>query len=455
MSDDDTDDGEYSDDEAPDAPPKLGRVRGKEQTSLRVADATDKMRENWRASLYFNQEGGLTRDAGNAALILCHEEKWRGCVRLDEFGDRVRWYRDAPVLVGLPRPREGRQLDSQAVTYCQHWLRKLAGPAFTREAVKEGLLVAAQQNAFHPVREYLKSLRWDGTRRLDTWLSIYFGTEQDRYHAEVGRMWLVSAVARVMRPGCQADYLLVLEGEQGKKKSSALRVLGGEWTLEGLPDLRDQPRAASQIQGKWIVEIPELHAIKGQSVTLVKQWITTRVDSFRAAYAEFQQDKLRQCIFAATTNEERYLIDSTGGRRFWPVRCAHIDLVKLRADRDQLWAEALETFMGGEAVEWSPGAHGAWSWWPSDSDLELTGALATAQEARFDEDEWSARIGNWLIGKDAVTVGMILSGPLNVEPGKWTRPDQTRVGAILRRLGWRARQETRLGVRERWHYPPA
>jgi putative DNA primase/helicase len=281
------------------------------------------------------------------------------------------------------------------------------------------------------------------------------GATEDRYHAEIGRMWLVSAVARVMLPGCKADYLLVLEGKQGKRKSSALRALFGEWTLEGLPDLRDQPRAGAQIQGKWGVEIPELHAIKGQSVTLVKQWITTQVDSFRAAYAEFQKDYPRQCVFAATTNEDRYLVDATGGRRFWPVRCGEIDLARLRADRDQLWAEAFQIFEGGRAVRWSADQHGAWSWWPAYEDSGLQTQLAAAQDARFDDDEWATRLEEWLRGRDSTTTAELLGVALNIEPGRWGRSEQTRVGAIVRRMGWPARDQIRNGVRERRYYRPA
>jgi len=440
-----------SDDDAPDAPPRRG-VPKTNQRTLRIAEPGETAPETWRKALFYNQEGALTKDPGNAALILCHDDRWAGAIRYDEFCDRVRWSRDAPALGGMTRPRERRALDSQAVTYVQHWLRKNIGPAFSREATKEALMMAAQLNSFHPVREYLNGLAWDGTRRVEKWLATYMGSAEDRYHSEVGRMWLVSAVARVMMPGCKADYLLVLEGKQGKRKSSALRALAGEWTLEGLPDLRDQPRAASQIQGKWICEIPELHAIKGASVTLVKQWTTTQVDSFRAAYAEFQKDYPRQCIFAATTNEERYLIDATGGRRFWPVKCGEIALDALSADRDQLWAEALQIFEGGRACSWR--GHGAWSWWPRHDDEELQTALAAAQDARFDEDEWSVRIGEWLLNRTSATTAELLAGPLNIEPGKWGRPEQTRAGSIMRRLGWEMREQRKNGIKERRYYRP-
>lgn len=483
------DGGEYTDDDAPDAPPKKPTSKRQpapvsppkakrplaavpppskaktpakkppppaptKQRTLAVLPTPDKAPpktpptdpDDWRKSLKFNDEGNLTKDPGNAALILANESEWCGVVRYDEFADRILWCRRAPELSGLAQPDVGDQLASVGLTYVQHWMRRVKGPAFARDAIKFGLEAAAHANSMHPVREYLKSLRWDGKRRLPTWLARYFGAADNHYTHEVGRMWMVSAVARIMRPGCQADYMLVLEGGQGARKSSAVRALGGEWTLEGLPDVRDYPRAATAIQGKWIIEIPELDAIKGASVQTTKKFITMRVDSYRGAYAEFQRDAPRQCVYIGTTNEEQYLADPSGGRRYWPVKCGTIDREAIIRDRNQLWAEAFAAFEGGA------------EWHPSDRDATLLAALQSEQEERYQEDEWESQISAWLPGKESsgVTSSDILARCLGIEPAKWDRASQTRVGVAIRRLGWEPRRERSklTGARERRYYPP-
>lgn len=451
------DDHEFTDDDAPDAPPKKKgkKIPKSKQRALRVATPTDIPAEEaaWRNSLRYNEDGTLTKDPGNAALLMINDSRWKGAVRYDEFADRVRWYRDAPALTGMPAPKEGRNIDETAITFVQHWLRRIVGPAFSREATKAALLMAAQANSFHPVQDFLRGLRWDGTKRLATWLPKYLGTRDDDYHAQVGRMWLVSAVARAMKPGCKVDHMLVLEGSQEALKSTALRILAGDgWLLEGRLDLRDPVRSGASIQGKWIVEVAELQAFKGASIYAVKEWVTLQVDSFRGAYQEFDRDRPRQCVFAGTTNEDRYLVDPTGARRFWPVRCADtINVAALRQDRDQLWAEAFETFMGGQPVNWSPDHWGAWSWWPERANVELRASLRAEQDARHDQDEWEAKVAPWVT--PGVTVGEILGTCLAIEPAKWDRAAQTRVGAILHRLGWRAMRSTLDGERARRYYP--
>lgn len=426
------------------------------KTHLTVASNDGDAAHTWRQSLKYSDEGRLTRDAGNAALWLVNDEHWRGLIAYDEFSGRIAWRGDAPELIGLPAPKCGAPLDRQGVTFVQHWLRKNAGPSFGREAVEEAIQVAAFSNRFHPVRDFIRSVPWDGTARVATWLPRYIGTVDDRYHREVGRMWLVSAVARVMAPGCQADYMLVLEGDQGMQKSSALRALFGDWTLEGIPDIRDQVRTASAIQGRWAIEIAELHQFRGVAIQLVKGFITTCFDRFRGAYQKFERDAPRQCIFAGTTNEDQYLIDPTGARRFWPVKCGKIDIAGLLDDRAQVWAEALQIYMGGEAVGWDPRQRDTWSWWPDSADKELCDALREAQEDRHELDAWETKILEWLdqTKLDQVTTGKVLGDCFSLKPSEWDRSLQTRIGGALRRLGWRVGRRRDGASRERVYTRP-
>lgn len=217
--------------------------------------------------------------------------------------------------------------------------------------------LVAVKHSFHPVRNYLNALAWDGTPRLDTWLSYYLGVERlnakapigGDYVDAIGRMFLISAVARIFEPGCQCDYALVLEGEQGNLKSSACTVLGGPWFSDHLPDLHANEKDVSQhLNGKWIIEIPELSALLKADAAAIKSFISRRVERYRRSYGRRDMFEPRQCIFIGTTNEATYLRDPTGGRRFWPVKVLSVDLAALRHDRDQLWVEAVHRYRQGE-----------------------------------------------------------------------------------------------------------
>jgi predicted P-loop ATPase len=211
--------------------------------------------------------------------------------------------------------------------------------------------VVAQDTPYHPVREYLKALKWDGTPRLQIWLAEYLGAEADPvYLAAVGRKFLISAVARVIQPGCQVDHMLVLEGPQDLGKSRTARALARypEWFTDDMPDIHDKD-AALQLSGRWIVELAELAALRRSELEGMKAFITRPVDVFRPPYARRTVGVPRQSVFVGTTNEAHYLRDPTGNRRFWPVPCSLIDIDALECDRDQLWAEALHALHAGEA----------------------------------------------------------------------------------------------------------
>ncbi len=253
--------------------------------------------------------------------------------------------------------------------------------------VLEALQIKCFEHAFDPVRDYLDGMRWDGRRRLDRWLVDYCGAEDTEYHRAVGRKVLIAAVRRARSPGCKFDYLMVLEGPQGAGKSTALQILAG---AENFSDarvlkLRDKEQQEA-IAGIWIYEIAEL-AGKHIDVEEVKAFLSKSVDAARAAYGSARTDQRRRCIFVATTNNDQYLKDDTGNRRFWPVRVEQIDLECLRLDRDQLWAEAAEAEASGESLVIS---------------AELWGAAAEATAERMEYDPWEGTIGAKLAHLEAV-----------------------------------------------------
>lgn len=394
--------------------------------------------QDWTRLLRRNQEGQITKDAGNAALILANLDDWRGCLEYDEFADRVRWARPVPDLTGLAAPAPGDDLSDHHVLYVHHWLAKKRRVAFAKQAIQDALEAAAKRNVRHPVRDYLQSLAWDHVPRASTWLHRYLGAPDEPYVHATGRWWLISAVARVLNPGCQADHLLVLEGEQGAGKSTAARILGGDFFLASLPDITSKD-AAAVLQGHWIVEIGELDAFRGAAGTRVKDWVTRTVDSYRPAYGRFTVRRARQCVFIGTTNEGNYLADATGGRRFWPVRCRGLDREALTADRAQIWAEAKHYYDMGE--EYHPSA-------------ELLPAIVEAQEDRYVGDEWERRIAEWVGERDGVSVGDVLAGAINLEPAKWDKSAQTRAGICLKRIGLYPRQRRIDGIKVRRYERP-
>jgi predicted P-loop ATPase len=288
--------------------------------------------------------------------------------------------------------------------------------------VGRAVQVAARFNSFHPVRdEYLDTLKWDGTPRLDTWLVTYFHVDDTAYARAVGPRFLISAVARIYRPGEKVDHTLTLEGLQGKLKSEALRTLAVKdaWFTDRLSHVSNKD-AAIETAGVWFIEIAEMDALTRASSSATKGFLTRRFDRFRPPYGKHLISLPRQCIFAGTINPPAggYLKDPTGSRRIWPILChGMIDREGIERDRDQLWAEAVTRFKAGAP------------WWLETPELE---ALASAeQKARFKFDTWREPIEEWLGKRTDVSVAEVLKGALGIPPKKQKHSEEIRVARIL------------------------
>ncbi len=230
---------------------------------------------------------------------------------------------------------------------------------------------------------------------------------------------MVSAVARALDPGCKADHMLVLEGAQGQRKSTALAALAGEdWFSDALPQMGTKD-ASSYLRGKWIIEIAELEAMR-KEMDAIKAFITRQVETFRPAYAREEVYEPRRCVFAGTTNKNDWQRDETGGRRFWPVKVGEIDLAAIERDRDQLWAEAVALFRAGER------------WW---LDGEVAEQAHTEAAERRPDDPWRAEIAKAVEGRIEVTTKAVL-GALGVMPSDMTPAMSKRVAQELVALGW-------------------
>jgi predicted P-loop ATPase len=293
-----------------------------------------------------NAKGKLIANHGNAMIALRNEHALRDVFAYDEM------LRANVVTHEIGRLQTcNRWVTEKDVADLLEWLQQNGFPGMGMEMARGAMMARAQENTFHPVRQYLKSLVHDGTPRLGTWLTTCMGAELGNYAEHIGRMFITSMVARIAAPGCQVDHMMVLEGPQGILKSSACRVLGGRWFSDNLPDITVGKDASAHLKDKWVVEVAELHALNRAEATLLKSFISRREERYRPAFGRGEVLEPRQCVFIGTTNQDGYLKDPTGGRRFWPVKTGvtgAIDLALLEENRDQLFAEAMVGYQTGD-----------------------------------------------------------------------------------------------------------
>lgn len=395
----------------------------------------------WRKMLTYTAEAKVRKDPGNALIMLTHG-KWRGCLAYDEFSDRTYWAKAPPELNAdiIKSPRAGAEVSDRDAIYVGHWFSIEEGVNFARDTMLSAIDSAAHANVVCPPREYLKGITWDKVPRLASMFVDYFGAEPSEYGTSIGTWWMISAVARIFDPGEKADCILILQGAQGAKKSTALHVLGGDWYSNSLPDVTSKDAPLS-LFGSWIIELPELEAMHRSTETAFKDFSARTFDKFRPPYGRFQITRKRMCVFAGTTNNEKILKDETGARRFWPQRVGitgQIDIAGLRRDRNQLWAEAVSLFMSGA------------QWWPTS---EMQTQITAEQDERFAEDVWAMPVAKWIedleaTGAEDFTTYEIMQRALNVDVARMDHLSATRVGKIIRRLGYEARGRRSVGARK-------
>ena len=262
--------------------------------------------------------------------------------------------------------------------------------------LKAAVDIVARENSFHPVREYLERQVWDGKPRIETLFVRYLGAKDTPYSRSVARMMMVAGVARVMKPGHKFDFAVILEGLQGKRKSTFIRILAKNWFAELDGDFHDSKQMVEIMQGQWILEIPELQGFARSDVRAIKAFISRQSDKVRLAYARRAQIYHRQCILVGSTNDRKYLRDDTGGRRFWPVPCRvkEIDTDRLEAEIDQFWAEAVVAY---RAMRERHGEHRDLPLFLTDEAAQ-TEATLIQEDRRVEtaEDALAGRIEAWL-----------------------------------------------------------
>jgi hypothetical protein len=374
---------------------------------------------DWYARCMVGSDGRTLCNVANALLALREDPAWKGVIT-----------RDGMLSTTL---LNGRPITDVDIIGIQEWLQLAGLATVSFDTVYRAVEARAAENEFHPVKDYLEALTWDGTERLKDWLADCFGVAKTEYTMAVGTMFLIGMVARIFEPGCQSDYMLILEGPQGIRKSTACRVLADRWFSDDLPSNVTSKDAKLHLRGKWLVEIPELHTFNKSETTALKAFITRREDIYRPPYGRKDEHRPRQNLFVGSTNQQTYLQDETGARRFWPVLTTEINVKTLILQRDQLFAEAVVRYRRGE------------HWWP-DPDFEAK-VITPEQEQRFEADPWEEPIAKFLLENaiTQITVYQLARDALFIETPRIGTNDRNRITAVLQHLGWKRGKRSTTG----------
>lgn len=297
--------------------------------------------EAWLSELIYTQQGALKSTPENFLLIITNDPNLKEKMAYNEFSRRI------CVLGQLPWRKkndlsEWCDSDDSSLRIYISKIWRISSKQNCDDALNEVI----KKNSFHPVRDYLESLSWDGVPRIDTLLIDYMGADDKDYTRLVTRKWLCGAVARIIVPGIKFDTMLVLTGEQGVYKSTFFSTLAKDkWFTDSIQEVEGN-QAIEKIMDSWIVEFGELQAFSKSETKAIKRFITSREDRTRLAYGRRTSYIKRQCVFAGTTNKSEFLKDETGERRYWPVEVNEKGRIKdvmkeLPNEADQIWAEAL------------------------------------------------------------------------------------------------------------------
>lgn len=348
----------------------------------------------------------------NVAIVLSNDSDWRGKIWFDATRSRV-CFGDQSVE------------DSDFVAIANTLDKRYDWHSLKVGLIHEAVLDVAHRHQVDVLSDYLESLTWDGETRMDQWLYHGLGAEWSDLSQAYSRKFMIQAVARALRPGCQADTVLILVGPQGAGKSTAFRILAGdEWFSDTVVDLKSRDRFA-QINRAWVYEFAELASFRASRSDSIKAFLTSRDDVYRPPYARTEVHHKRRVVFVASTNEDEFLADYTGSRRFWPIRVkGPLDRQWLSEMRDQLWAEAVVAFKAGER-------------WYLDDELE---GLRAGESRQYQErDPWTELIAGWAQDRvDPFTMSDVLAKACKLDPSRQSMREMARASSILRALGYYA-----------------
>lgn len=421
----------------------IGREAAQTGTGTTIVDEGDEDPDAWAGALLTkdgrplsdlqtSDEVRLLNCEANVELVLRASPEWRGVLRFNEVKKDIE-------VDGGPVVADPDSLDSEVAVWFQRSSWGRLGLRPKPSVVRDLLKSVAGRNRYNPVADYLRALVWDGTPRIDTWLETYLGAKDDpAYLRAVGPKWLISAVARALRPGSKVDTAIFLEGLQGLGKSTAFSILGGAWFCDASFDIRNKDSAALASQF-WILEFAELKDVRKTDVDELKAFLSRCEDTYRPPYGRVNVRNPRRCVFAGTTNSSAYLKhDPSGYRRMWPVACERVQVEQIRSDRDQIWAEAVVRFEQGER------------WWlVTDEEVELARkATETRAEDTGGPDQM---ILEWVVRQPpekrrGLTTDFVAMEALKLEASRVTTAIRMDIGRAMKRLQFKRVQRYVAGV---------
>lgn len=421
-----------------DAPSNVVPFKKKEKSTPDPADADKQERKpSWRDYLLTGKDDKLTPCLANIWDILQNDDRWKGVLAYDEFAQRVVKLKKPPFWNNAGELGEWDEQDDRHTVV---WLTKIYRFSPGTPVVMEAVEHAAHSNTINPPKEWITSRKWDNIERLPTWMEKCMGVPVTEYTKRVATWFFMGMVQRILEPGCKFDYCLVLEGPQGRKKSTALAVIGGEWYGDTDLDLGNKD-SMSALRGKILYEFSEMGSVAKAEATKQKSFLSRQIDEYRPVYGRREIRAPRSLVFAGTTNEWEWNKDPTGGRRFWPIEVLmQIDIDWLRENRDQLFAEAVARVKEGLR------------YWPTPEE----------QAAYFDKEQLKRIINesyvdgiepHLRIQSTEFTLFHAATEWLKIDASKISRDIQTRIGNALRTLGC-TRVEKRNNADRFWYKPP-
>jgi putative DNA primase/helicase len=413
---------------------------------------------NWHNLLVRSKRGEIVRCARNAQIALEYETGWKGIFAYNTFAGEIETMWEPPWGKSFkpneaPTKTEVRRYWSEEDTVrLAMFLTERLGCYVGKDEVRDALIVLARQRQFHPVHEWLETLKWDGKERLGSVFIRHAGVSDEHVIRSVTAKWMIGLVKRIYEPGCVFRMVLILEGEQDTRKSTVLEALAvrKEWFMAFTANMADKD-AYQVLRGAWLVELAELDSLNKTATSAIKGFISNPTDKYRPSYGRGPIMFPRQCGYGGTTNEHDYLKDATGNTRFYPITIGRvIDVEAIIAERDQLWAEAVHRYKKGEPCY--------------ITDTGVKAALAARVEARRQIHPWEEVIAKWLERltpfrrNQGVTTYEILTGALQKHPSDFKQADTQVIASIFRTLRWTkdGRKEARRsdGKRDYLYFPP-
>ena len=395
----------------------------------------------WLASLDKSEKGNTLPSLPNARRIIMNHPFLKDCFKWSEFDESPMLMRPLPCMKSeglIPPDVNGvypQRFSDKFHTYLRDVMSIVAEANFKDSDIKQAVQNAAQQNIYNPIRDYLNSLTWNGVPRIDNWLHDGLAAEDTELNSKMGRMFLIAACRRACFRKYKFDSMLILEGPKGLQKSTACRVLfGDDYFVEGTGDIRKE-ETIKKLAGKWAAEIPEGNGFLSASAEAQKEFLSKEADTYRRAYATWDCTVPRRFVLIMTTNASEYLQETETDRRFWSVKCGatgNTDVDWIQENRDQLWAEAYHFAMlkdeQGKLVEQT---------YLNPEDIIRLGCV---QIERVIDDPWGNIIRRHLLveaeGIKEITTMQLLNNVLAIPTDRQDKSAMTKIGYIMRDMGW-------------------